>query len=449
MRRTVLVLALAGVLSAAGAVGVVRDQDSTAAADLTAGDRSAAVSTAWTGLAGADLDDAVAALQERLERVPGDHPAWAALALAHVEQARTSGDPTLYDRAEAAIARSIDLLPQGNAAALAARAALLAARHDFTGALRDAQTALRTNPYDATALAVRVDALTELGRYDDQLRALAQADRRRPGVPVVTRFAYAQELRGDLDEAADVLRTSLTSATGPDRTYVLVALADVERKRGRLGAAADLLDEADLTTPGYVPATVSRARLAAARGDLDEAVARWEQVVQRTPLAEHLTELGELHLVRGDEAAARAQFDVVRATNLLAESSGVDVDLESALFEADHGDPAAAVTAARAEWERRRSVQVADAYGWALHRAGRTDAAGPLLRAATRLGTADARTWVHRGLVEAALGRDADARRSLRRGLGLDPGLSPWQAAEARRVLAGLSARSRTTGGSR
>lgn len=438
MRRTVLVLTLAGVLSAAGAVGVVRDEAPTAATGARA-DTRAAVTSAWTGLAGADLDAAVAALQTRLERLPGDHPAWAALALAHVEQARTSGDPTLYDRAEAAVERSLSLAPQDNAAALAARAALLAARHDFSAALRDAQAALRTNPYEATALAVRVDALTELGRYDEQLRALAQADRRRPGVPVVARYAYAQELRGDLDEAARTLRTSLTSATGPDRTFVLVALADVERKRGRLASADDLLQEADRATPGHVPTSVSRARLAVARGDLDEAVAHWERVVERTPLAEHLTELGELHLLRGDESAAQTQFDVVRATNQLAESAGVDVDLESALFEADHGDPATAVAAARAEWDRRRSVQVADAYGWSLHRAGRPAAALPLLRSATRLGTADARTWVHRGLVEAALGRDGDARRSLRRGLGLDPGFAPWQAAEARRVLRALT----------
>ena len=32
----------------------------------------------------------------------------------------------------------------------------------------------------------------------------------------------------------------------------------------------------------------------------------------------------------------------------------------------------------------------------------------------------------------------ADARTHLRRGLDLDPGLSPWQRAEAESVLAGL-----------
>ena len=59
-------------------------------------------SPAVAGLHGADLDALVSALQSRLQQVPGDAPAWATLALAYVEQARTSGDPTLYTRAAAA-----------------------------------------------------------------------------------------------------------------------------------------------------------------------------------------------------------------------------------------------------------------------------------------------------------------------------------------------------------
>ena len=58
-----------------------------------------------------------------------------------------------------------------NDVALAARAAMLSARHRFTAALETARAALRIDPYSASALGVRVDALTELGRLREALRA--------------------------------------------------------------------------------------------------------------------------------------------------------------------------------------------------------------------------------------------------------------------------------------
>ena len=42
---------------------------------------------------------------------------------------------------------------------------------------------------------------------------------------------------------------------------------------------------------------------------------------------------------------------------------------------------------------------------------------------------------MHRGLIEASLGMRDDAARHLRRGLDADPGVSPWQASQARDAL--------------
>lgn len=438
MRRTTVyavVVATALLLSVSGALGLAGDPEVSPEA-VGAAQAQPAVMGASSS---ADMAEVVASLQTRLQRLPGDDASWAALALAYVEQARLTGDPSYYPKAEAAVAESLQLVPEANSAALASSAALAAARHDFGAALADADAALAVSPRDSRALAVRVDALTELGRYREQMRALRQADRRQPGLPVLTRYSYAFELRGRLAEATALLARPLNGASHSDRGFLLTQMAELERRRGLLDRAGRHLDQALVEAPGYLPALVSRARLAVARGDVAAAERRWRAVVRRLPLPEYLVQLGELQLHRGADAAARRQFTVVRSTTGLLADGGVDTDLEVALFEADHGSPGAALAMAREEWAQRRSIHVADALAWALHVNGRDQEALAFARQATRLGTREAGLWLHRGTIEAALGMRREAAQHLRRGLAADPGLSPWQADRARAVLAGVT----------
>lgn len=172
-----------------------------------------------------------------------------------------------------------------------------------------------------------------------------------------------------------------------------------------------------------------------ARGQAAVAVRDYRAVVRRLPLTEYVVELGELYLALGRPAEAARQFAVARASAALAEANGVGTDLETALFEADHGSAAEAVEAARAEWAARRSIHAADAMAWALHAAGRDGSALRYARLATRLGTQDAGLLFHRGAIEAALGRDAAARRHLSAAVAIDGGASPWRERRAQALL--------------
>jgi tetratricopeptide (TPR) repeat protein len=433
VRRSLIVVGIGLVLGVSGGIGVATTSSPSTTPPAASVPRVVPDS-------GQDLEASIAALQDTLRRVPADYVSWANLAVAYVEQARVSGNATFYDKADEAVARSFELEPDENFTALAASAAISAARHDFTDALASADEALAVNPRDLGALAVRVDALNELGRYDEQMKALRTADRLQPSTAVSARYSYAFELRGDLDRAGALLRRTAEVGSRADQAYTLTLYADILRKQGRLAEAGRRLAVAREAVPDHLPALVSTARLQVAQGDVEGAVETWQEVAARQPLPEYLTELGELllHLGRTDEADA--QFAVVRTTIDLLSASGVGTDLETALFEADHGSAERALTQAQAEWDQRRSVHVADALAWALHRSGRDREALPIARQATRLGSPEARFWIHRGTIEAGLGMTADARTHLRRGLDLDPGLSPWQRAEAESVLAGLGA---------
>ncbi|MFH9085472.1 tetratricopeptide repeat protein [Streptomyces sp. NPDC017673] len=391
-------------------------------------------------LGGGDLDASVTALQTHLRSQPKDAGAWATLGLAYVEQARTKGDPSRYPRAEQALRRSQSLAPDGDQA-LAGRAALAAARHDFKDALAFADAALRRNPYSERALSSRIDALVELGRYDDAAEAAGTADARKPGVPVFTRYAYVHELRGDVTTARRVLEQALSAAGSPgDTAYVATQLGQLAWNQGDYKAALTHYARALAADDGYLPALEGRARARAASGDRAGAITDMETVVARSPLPGPLVELGELYEARGaagDRARARRQYALVDAWTALARANGVNADLDTALAAADHGDKRAALRAARAEWARRHTVHTADALAWALHVSGRDAEALPYARRATATGYRSAAFRYHRGVIELATGHRAAGRAWLTSALELNPGFSPLGAARAREALEG------------
>ncbi|MET8564199.1 tetratricopeptide repeat protein [Streptomyces flaveolus] len=391
-------------------------------------------------LGGGDLDASVTALQTHLRAQPRDAGGWATLGLAYVEQARTKGDPSRYPRAQQALRRSLSLVPDGDQA-LAGRAALAAARHDFKDALAFADAALRRNPYSERALSSRIDALVELGRYADAAEAAKTADARKPGVPAFTRYAYVHELRGDVTTARRVLKQALSAAGSPgDTAYVAAQLGQLAWNQGDYEAALSFYARALAADDGYLPALEGRARARAASGDRAGAITDMETVVARSPLPGPLVELGELYEARGaagDRARARRQYALVDAWTALARANGVDADLDTALAAADHGDKRAALRAARAEWARRHTVHTADALAWALHVGGRDAEALPYARRATATGYRSAAFRYHRGVIELATGHRAAGRASLASALELNPGFSPLGAARAREALEG------------
>ncbi|MEU9184497.1 hypothetical protein AB0D14_08010 [Streptomyces sp. NPDC048484] len=392
-------------------------------------------------LAGGSLASSISALQSHLKAQPKDSGGWATLGIAYVEQARTGGDPSRYPQAQRALERSLKLSPD-NDPALAGRAALAAARHEFPEALRYADKALDENAFSERALSIRIDALVELGRYKEASKAADEADSRRPGVPVFTRYAYVHELRGDVRTARRVLEQALAGATAPgDVAYVASSLGQLSWREGEYGTALKYYERALRADAAYLPALEGRARAQAANGDRAAAILGMEEVVGRFPLPGPLVVLGELYEARDgeeDRAKARDQYALVNAWTALARANGVNADLDTALAAAEHGDRKAALRAARAEWERRETVHTADALAWALHVNGRDDEALPYARRATATGYRDATFLYHRGMIERATGHKKEARAGLSSALKLNPGFSPVGAKVAEKTLTAL-----------
>jgi tetratricopeptide (TPR) repeat protein len=359
--------------------------------------------------------------------------------MAYVQQARLTGDPSYYPRADGALRRSLAEHPDGNHLALIGLGALAAARHDFPAALRYGQQALAIDAYSAPAQGVVADALVELGRYPQAWAAVQRMVDLRPDTGSLARGSYVAELRGDVGRARELLSAALQLAPAPaDAGYALYYLGELAWNGGDLAGARARWEEGLRRAPGYLPLLVGRARVAAAEGRYAEAVAGYRTVVNRLPQPAYLIEYADLLASRGDPRAAAAQYAVVRTEERLLAAQRVNVDLELAVFDADHGAAARALVEARATYRERRGVLAEDALGWALHRTGRDAEALPHAKAALRQGTRSAAFRYHLGMIELALGDRPGARRDLAEALRLNPHFSWLQAPRARATLAAL-----------
>ncbi|MDW5326611.1 tetratricopeptide repeat protein [Plantactinospora sp. KLBMP9567] len=377
--------------------------------------------------------------QEQLRRVPGDHRSWAALGLAYLEKSRITADPSWFGKAEGALRRSLAVRPDGNDPALAGLGALANARHDFAGAARHARQALRMNPYSAEAYAVLADAETQLGRADAATEAVQHLLDLRPGLTALTRAAYDREQRGRISEATALLRRALDTALDPaDVAFCRYQLGELAWNAGDLAGAEREYAAGSAADPGYLPLLQGRAKVAAARGRPDQAVAGYADLTARSPTPGYLLEYADLLDAAGRPAEADAQRELAHAAHQLFTANGGTDALTGAALALARSRPAEALTLARREWQRRQFAEVADLLGWALHANGRHAEALGYARRAESLGARNARYAYHLGMIELALGDRAAARRDLGRALDVNPHFSTLDAPAAARALAGL-----------
>jgi tetratricopeptide (TPR) repeat protein len=93
-------------------------------------------------------------------------------------------------------------------------AAVYLSQHRFADALGEARNAQTARPQDGWNYATAGDALLELGRYDEAFDMFEQAVARRPDAGVYARIAYARELQGDLGGALHAMKMA-AEATAP------------------------------------------------------------------------------------------------------------------------------------------------------------------------------------------------------------------------------------------
>lgn len=394
-----------------------------------------AVAQLASGFAAGDTQSIVRELEARVGAGAADAKTLSSLGFAYQQRYRETADAAYLTRADAALRRARRAAP-ADASVVAGLASVELSRHRFRTALALARSARKLAPYSARPPALVGDALIELGRYREAFAAYDRAASLRPGLTAYSRIAYGRELVGDRPGAIEAMELALGAA--PPRSeaaaWAHVELGKLYFGQGEVARAGRSFRAALAAFPGYVYAYDMLAHVEAARGNDEAAVDFAQTAVDRVPLPQFVTTLGDLHRAKGRERLARRQYEVMGVIQRLLTANGVRLDLETALFNVDHGiRPRDTLALARRARSARPGIEGDDVLAWALARNGRCAEALTYSRRALRLGTRDALKFFHRGMIERCLGRRAAADRWFTRALELNPNFSLLWAPVARR----------------
>jgi len=293
------------------------------------------------------------------------------------------------------------------------------------------------------ALGLSGDVYLETGRIDQARARYAQLDGLISSPAVWSRLGRLAFLTGDPASAIRLVSRSANEALDEGLAdavaFYRFQLAELYRQTAQLDKAAAQYRTAVEALPSYLPATVGLARTLEAQGQRAEAITLLERAVAQLPQPETVAMLGDLYALSGDARRAQQTYALVDRIAAVARATGSVYDRQLTIFDADHDrDIADAVARARQELEVRPDVYGYDALAWALFKSGDLKGAASAASHALSLGTPDPRIAYHAGMIAAAQGRVADARRLLTAAVTGAAMLPPAQVPVAEAALAAL-----------
>ena len=193
-------------------------------------------------------------LSARVEADPNDPATQRDLGLALLQRVRETADPSLYAPAEAALRRALELAPD-DVLVLVGLGGLQLGRHEFAEALETGESAVEAFPDYGPAHGVVVDALVELGRYDEATTEVERMVKLSADLPALARLSYVRELHGDLPGALEAMQQAAASpGLAPENTaFVTALLGNLLVANGDPDAAKAAYETALRLVPNHAP----------------------------------------------------------------------------------------------------------------------------------------------------------------------------------------------------
>ena len=355
----------------------------------------------------------IALLESQLAQDPNNVTVALSVSDLYLQIIRETGDAELYKKIESVL-MAVTSASTTDARILAKRAEVANGRHEFKEGLALITQASAIDPQAAAYFGIKTDAEIELGLYDKAQESLQKMVNLKPNFSSYTRIAYQRELYGDKEGALEALAAAISAGSIYREN---IAWAHVESGKLLFNSnneeAEKQFKQAIALYPNFAPALEGLGRIAYAGGNREEALRYLTLAFEKLLIAQYATTLGDFYTLEGDTAKAAQQYAL--ANLAYKDSKGVNVDLEYALFLANHGDVAESLVRAKRAYEARPSIYGAHVYAWALHKNNKSSEAEAKITEALRLGQYDPILLTHASVIYAANDKQSEAEVFLKK----------------------------------
>lgn len=392
-----------------------------------------------------NAEDAVDYYRTLVRREPDNAAAQVRLAHALMQYGEESGTQfETVPEAQQLLEGAVEARP-GDIYARALLASLYNILHRFEDGRDLSRELLEERPYFAYVHGTLIDALVELGEYDEAVEASDRLQSLKPGLPAYSRASYIRELYGDTEGAIEAMQLAANAAPigRSERSWALFQLGNLYLGDAKPDTARVIFEGALEEMPDFAPALAGLGHVALVEGDADRAVQLIEEARSLRPMEMMDELLVEAYAAAGDQAQSDAAAERVLVALQRARDMGEIVDMEEADFLLDLGrDLEGSLVKAREQQARRPGhMHANETLAWALHKNGRSAEGIPYIERAMRLDTGDAMVHYRAAQIYEGAGQLDEAARHYR--IALDGNLdveSPTTADEARVLLGRIEA---------
>ena len=375
--------------------------------------------------------DTLTALEKSVETNPEDFAAWNKIAEARLRLLGSTGALANLAAATAALERSLQIAaPESNRAGLALRTRVELASHRFKEARQSAEQLRTIMPESAYPLGLLGDAYLNLGDYAACERAWNEMLGKDQSVLATEpRLAQLDLVHGRVTKAGERYRKTIEAAHDLKKeapevlAWAHVLAGELEFRSGDWEKAGQHYEAALAAFPNYYSALEHQAELRGAQGHLEEAVALYQRVINRTSRPEIMQALGDLYLFAGKRAEAQPWHQRALKGYLASIDRGEVIYLHhlAGLYADSLNEPDRALEFARRDFALRQSIQSCDTLAWALYRAGLTSEAAETIGRALVTGTKDPHILYHAGTILMRAGHIPTGTARLQEALAANP----------------------------
>ncbi len=381
-------------------------------------------------------------LIQKIRNDPADIKSRIALAAIYLQEARSSGNFSYYDKAALSCVNAVLKKDANNFEALAFKAMIYLSQHHFAEGLKLATEMTKTYSYNAFVYGILVDANVELGNYKP---ALDDADKMvsiRPDIRSYSRISYLREIYGDIPGAIEAMKLAIEAGSpGSESTeWARVQLGKLYEQLGQMKYAEMYYTISLENRPGYPYALAGLARIAAYAKDYRKAIELYQLADSCSNDYTFREALVEVYRLAGEkEQALKLANEIVDEMEKAADakakgdSSGHYADKEMAYAYLAVNNCDKAIEHALLEYNRRpNNIDANETVAWAYYQKADYAKAEQYINVALQTDCKNPTLLCHAGLIYAKIGDRSVARDYFQQALKDNPNISPVLKEEVR-----------------